>query len=1673
MVALAEAFVRVRPDLTGFRGEVEREIDRVNFDAVGQRKGVEFGDGAEKGSRGKLGPVGERRGREFTDGFSKGSDSGFSNFVTAFSRPLGAIVANLPAFTLFSGAALAATASVVRFGAAIAPAVGVLAAVPAGAVAGAAALGILDVALHNVGAAISAGLSDDAKKFAKATKDMGTETLGAVNAVVAFRPELVKLQQAISNAFFVGFRADIQALAASELPTLRGQVIGISGEFGQMGQRVLEFVAQSQTVDVLRGALLALRATIDPITPSIQPILSIFRDLVAVGSIFLPSLTAGFDGAAQRAAAFVAQARQTGQLREFIQGGIDVLGQLGSVFGALGGIASSVFRAMQAGGGDALGALSQLLHVFDAVLATKAAQDALVTVFRALSTISGALGSALVKVLEAVLPLVPPLAELAAKVGVALADAVIRLIPLITTIVTKLSDWAIKLSETKGLFSGFVSAVGESADFLNDHHNILAGLVLIYGSYRLALLANAAAHTVSQIATKASILAEQAHNVAKTISTSLIGTWIGVKALEAAAWVRSTVVAGAATIAQAANTTALFIATGGIQAWVIARTASIVAWVTSTVATVANTVATVANTVATTAARVGVVLMTAAQYALGVAVRFALGPIGIAITVIAALAAAVIYAYNHSETFRNVVQAVWAAVKTAISVAWDAIKTAFAALVTFVTATIPNAFQSMLSYVTDRWNGMRNAINTGWLAVKGMWTDLVTFVTVTIPNGFASAVANVSDRWTSWRNMINTGWLFVRGLWTDLVNFVTVTIPNAFANMVNAVTDRWTSWRNTINTGWLFVKGLWSDLVNFITVTIPNAFANMLANVTDRWNSWRNMINVGWQAVKVIWNELINFVKVILVEAFRVAVAGIQTYWNTWKALIDAGWQFVKGVFNALKAAISGDLPGAFRTGVDAIATAWNKVRAAAREPVAFVVNQIINPLAGGFNKVADAVGLSVRIPTIGGFNTGGRIPGLPSMTDNRIASGPGGRDIAVASGEYIVNAGQTSKWLPVLEAINAGRFPPGRALANAYGDAYAGGGLIGGALDFGKNVLDAFTDPIKFIAAPLNALINRIPGGGLMRDIAVASGHKLVDAAIAKLKAFVAPSAAPGGGGAPGIGGNASPGFPPWPSSPSAQRGDSGVWRSIVALIRSTGPVSGAFGNSYRAGDPLWHGCVPMDTKIFTRRGWITHDQLIVGEDETIGYNPQTGKNEWTLIVGMHHYDDAEVWTLQNRWFRTEVTPGHKWLVDQQVSVQTETVCTECGSQFLTGRGMTKHRADVHHVRTPRRERYEEQLVETRDVKQSTRIHLSKPADLGDQLPITDDEAELIAWVMADGYMEPYGPTVVQSKPDQVRYLQGFMAKFPCSEYVREPTGRQNHTIYRWKLAFDYWNDLASRSKASKADALNFVLHLSVTQRKAFLRGFLAADGSRDTRTADDRLGYAAFQVSGPVAEAVKIAAYLEGYRPDTKVKTVFDADRYGTQPMEHIGFRTPVVKGRNLPVVDKRRTDVFCPTTTLGTWTARQGEEIFLTGNSGRAVDWMGFNQDALATFLASRGPLELIHRTPARDYAYTRGRNLGSFNQALMEQHRNHVHIAMSQGGLVVPARTSVADSGQLTLAPGANLVLNGTGRNEQLSATDERVAELLAAILVELGNVGPNVGKAITTASRAAVRTARAA
>lgn len=117
------------------------------------------------------------------------------------------------------------------------------------------------------------------------------------------------------------------------------------------------------------------------------------------------------------------------------------------------------------------------------------------------------------------------------------------------------------------------------------------------------------------------------------------------------------------TAALLANTAAQRAATGAQVAETAAQNVGIIAKGRAVLAMIAQRAATIATTIATSA-------WTAVQWLLNLALTA--NPIGLVIIAIAALVAGIIYAYNHSETFRKIVQGAFHAVQIAIekTVGW-------------------------------------------------------------------------------------------------------------------------------------------------------------------------------------------------------------------------------------------------------------------------------------------------------------------------------------------------------------------------------------------------------------------------------------------------------------------------------------------------------------------------------------------------------------------------------------------------------------------------------------------------------------------------------------------------------------------------------------------------------------------------------------------------------------------------------------------------------------------------------------------------------------------------------------------------------------------------------------------------------------------------------------------
>lgn len=309
---------------------------------------------------------------------------------------------------------------------------------------------------------------------------------------------------------------------------------------------------------------------------------------------------------------------------------------------------------------------------------------------------------------------------------------------------------------------------------------------------------------------------------------------------------------------------------------------------------------------------------------------------------------------------------------------------------------------------------------------------------------------------------------------------------------------------------WLLNAALSANPIGLVVIAIIALIA-IVVLAYQKNETFRKIVQAVWAAIKAAISAVGNwFVNTLwpslrkaidqLSTAFRVWLSVVKAVWGSVFSAISATWGFIRDrVFNPLKSFITKTIPDAFTSGTAAIGRIWKKVQDLAAVPVRFVVDTVINKgIIGTFNKVSGFFNgpsfPTVSVPGLAAGGFAGRLPGAPSSVDNLLGMARG-KMIGLAGGEYVVNAKQTARNLPLLEAINSGI------------SGYADGGFLG----FLRN-------PAKWVSdrVGLGAIVSRFGNNPISRTL-TGMGGKLKDALLAKVKGLLDFG---DGGGSAGAGG-------------------------------------------------------------------------------------------------------------------------------------------------------------------------------------------------------------------------------------------------------------------------------------------------------------------------------------------------------------------------------------------------------------------------------------------------------------------------------------------------------------------------------------------------------------------------
>ena len=335
-------------------------------------------------------------------------------------------------------------------------------------------------------------------------------------------------------------------------------------------------------------------------------------------------------------------------------------------------------------------------------------------------------------------------------------------------------------------------------------------------------------------------------------------------------------------------------------------------------------------------------------------------------------------------------------------------------------------------------------------------------------------------------------------------------------------------------------------------------------------------------------------------------------------------------------------------------------------------------------------------------------------------------------------------------------------------------------------------------------------------------------------------------------------------------------------------------------------HWCQDSNTEIMAlSRGWITHDQLDVG-DFVLTINHETGVAEWQPVEDIYRADvvDEQMLSMESESHSSLSTAGHRWPVIKTGKFG--------GSPY---RWTTSRDGFAASDRVPVAARCARPDIETK---------------------YTDDFVRLVAAYTSDGYIKPGKAEqnfirIAKFDPEEIISLRRVLANVAGSSGFSEaahPTSSIDGTAFNLNMGVS--NALFTVTHGKKVIDLSFIDDLTPGQLQLLLDSMIEiGDGIRGETSATF------FQVESERLDPLEYAAILVGYKTTRGVRN--QQTGFGDTPLSWLRIsksRTVFSPAWCTQEWVPYTGTVWCPVTKNTTWLARRNGKAFFTGNSAWAT-------------------------------------------------------------------------------------------------------------------------------------------
>lgn len=287
------------------------------------------------------------------------------------------------------------------------------------------------------------------------------------------------------------------------------------------------------------------------------------------------------------------------------------------------------------------------------------------------------------------------------------------------------------------------------------------------------------------------------------------------------------------------------------------------------------------------------------------------------VLVIAAIIAAVVLLWNKCEWFRNLVMAVFEAIKNALMSAWNNIK----AVWDFVYPYFVALWEGIKASVQPLIEAIIGAFQSAWNFIKAVW-DFVQPYFMALWEGIKQVFSVVSSVLGSF---FSAAWNVIKGIWDFVYPYFQMLWENI--KIVFSVVS--TVLGGFFQAAWTAIKAVWDTVVGFFSA-IWNSIKGIFDAVTavlhgdfsGAWEAIKGVVGTWISYFQDIWNNIKNvFASVgdFFKNSFSAAWEGIKNIFKNVGSFFQGIWNTIKNMFTRIGTTIGDAIGGAFKSVVNSI----------------------------------------------------------------------------------------------------------------------------------------------------------------------------------------------------------------------------------------------------------------------------------------------------------------------------------------------------------------------------------------------------------------------------------------------------------------------------------------------------------------------------------------------------------------------------------------------------------------------------------------------------------------------------------------------------------------------------------------------------------------------------------